>query len=49
MLEVMNEPVSRMMMAVQQQTTPEVLQNLKNEMERAQKELEAYAAQRGGK
>lgn len=48
MLEVMNEPVSRMMMAAQQQTTPEVLQNLKNEMERAQKELEAYAAQRGG-
>ena len=48
LMEVMNEPVSRIMLAIGQQTTPEVLQNLKREMETAQKELEDYAAQRGG-
>lgn len=46
MMQVMNEPVSRIMMAMQMQTTPEAMQGLKEELESVKKELDSYAAQK---
>lgn len=43
---VMNEPVSRILMAMQLQTTPEVMQGLQKELENVQKEMEAYKKER---
>lgn len=48
MLQVMNEPVSRIMTAIGQQTTPEAMQALKQELEGVQKELQDYAAKKIG-
>ena len=45
-LMVMNEPVSRILMATQLQTTPEVMQELQKELENVQKEMEAYKKER---
>lgn len=46
MMQVMNEPVSRIMMAMQMQTTPEAMQGLKEELESVKKEIDNYAAQK---
>lgn len=46
MMQVMNEPVSRIMMAMQMQTTPEAMQGLKEELESVKKELDSYAVQK---
>lgn len=43
LMQVMNEPVSRIMMAMQMQTTPEAMQGLKEELESVKKEVEDYA------
>lgn len=45
-LMVMNEPVSRILMAMQLQTTPEVMQSLQKELENVQKEMESYKKER---
>lgn len=45
-LMVMNEPVSRIMMAMQSQTTPEVMMGLQKELEGLQKELDGYKTAR---
>ena len=48
MLQVMNEPVSRIMTAIGQQTTPEAMTALKQELEGVQKELQDYAVKKNG-
>lgn len=48
LLQVMNEPVTRLLASIQQTATPENLKNAGERLKEAQAEVEAFAAEKGG-